>query len=134
MMESLVEHLTPPYYAATLNERQRGLKDKDHIAPADEMMTLATRQPGFLGLESSRDQKGDQKTVSYWKDVDAIEGWINAGENKINHPFGVGLSETCGIEISLVEENATPRRELRALRGLNAFVAACFSSLTGFLS
>ena len=133
-MESLVEHLTPPYYAATLNECQGGLKDKDHIAPADEMVTLATRQPGFLGLESSRDQKGDQKTVSYWKDVDAIEGWINAGENKINQRFGVGLTDSCGIEISLVEENATPRRELRALRGLNAFVAAGFSSLTGFLS
>ena len=133
-MESLAENLTPPYYTATLNERQEGLKDKDHIAPADEMVTLATRQPGFLGLESSRDQKGDQKTVSYWKDVDAIEGWINAGENKINHCFGLGLADTCGIDIFLVEDKITARRERRALRGLNAFVAAAVSSLTGFMS
>ena len=133
-MGRLAENLTPPYYEAVLKETQEGLKDKDHVAPSDEMVTLAPRRPGFLGLETARDKKGNQITVSYWKDVDAIEGWINAGENKINHRFGVGLSETCGIEISLVEENATPRRELRALRGLNAFVAACFSSLTGFLS
>ena len=133
-MESLAEHLTPPYYAATLNERRDGLKDGDHIAPADEMVTLATRQPGFLGLESSRNQKGDHKTVSYWKDVDAIEGWINAGENKISHRFGVGLAETCGIEISLIEDDAPPGKDRRMLRGLNAFVAAAISSLTGFLS
>ena len=133
-MGRLAENLTPPYYEAVLNETQDGLKDKEHVAPADEMVTLATRQMGFLGLETAQDKKGKQVTVSYWKDVDAIEGWINAGENKINQRFGVGLSETCGIEISLVEENATPRRELRALRGLNAFVAAGFSSLTGFLS
>ena len=133
-MESLAENLTPPYYAATLKERQGGLKDEDRIAPADEMVTLATRQPGFLGLESSRDQKGEQKTVSYWKDVDAIESWINAGENKINHRFGLGLAETCGIKISLVEDNDKQRKGYRMLRGLNAFVAAAIGSLTGFLS
>ena len=133
-MESLAEHLTPPYYAATLNERRDGLRDDGHIAPADEMVTLATRQPGFLGLESSQDQKGDHKTVSYWKDVDAIEGWINAGENKINHRFGLGQAEVCGIEISFIEESASPRKDNRVLRGLNAFVAAAISSLTGFLS
>ena len=133
-MESLAERLTPPYYAATLNERRDGLRDDGHIAPADEMVTLATRQPGFLGLESSQDQKGDHKTVSYWKDVDAIEGWINAGENKINHRFGLGLAEACGIKISFIEESASPRKDRRVLRGLNAFVAAAISSLTGFLS
>ena len=133
-MESLEANLTPPYYTAVLNEIKGGLKDAEHVAPTDEMVTIATRQPGFLGLETTRDKKGEIIMVSYWRDVDAIEGWINVGEIHINHRFGVGLANACGIEISLVEENATPRRELRALRGLNAFVAAGFSSLTGFLS
>ena len=133
-MERLAEQLTPPYYAATLNERRDGLIDEDHIAPADEMVTLATRQPGFLGLESSRDKKGNQKTVSYWKDVGAIEEWITAGDDKINNRFGIGLAETCGIEISYVEDHIEERRDRRTIRGINAFVAAAISSLTGFLS
>ena len=133
-MESLAENLTPPYYAATLNERQGDLKDKNHIAPTDEMVTLATRQPGFLGLESSRDKKGKHKTVSYWKDIDAIEEWINVGDKKITHRFGIGLDETCGIEVSLIEENTRRKKDRGAIKGLNAFVAAAISSLTGLVS
>ncbi|MBT7944457.1 MAG: hypothetical protein HN719_14015 [Alphaproteobacteria bacterium] len=133
-MESLAENLTPPYYAATLNERQGAVHDNDPVAPTAEMVTLATRQPGFLGLESTHDQKGKQTTVSYWKDVDAIEGWINAGDEKINNRFGIGLDETCGIEISLIEKPAFDRNDRRAIVGLNAFIAAAFSSLTGLMS
>ena len=140
-MESLAEHLTPPYYAATLNERRDGLRDDGHIAPADEMVTLATRQMGFLGLEAAQDKKGKQITVSYWKDVDAIEQWINVGDNKINDRFGISLADTCGIEINLIDKSAHPKpgpsngsdKDPGALRGLNAYVAAAISSLTGFL-
>jgi len=145
-MESLAENLTPPYYAATLNERQGDLRDKNHIAPTDEMVTLATRQPGFLGLESSRDQKGIHKTVSYWKDVDAIEGWINVGDEKINDRFGIGLADTCGINITLIDESSHvgPGRGKSgpglgqdgddAPKGLRAFAAAAFASLLGLVS
>ena len=105
-MGSLAENLTPPYYEAVLNETQDGLKDKEHVAPADEMVTLATRQMGFLGLETAQDKKGKQVTVSYWKDVDAIEQWINVGDNKINDRFGIGLADTCGIEINLIDKTA----------------------------
>ena len=37
-MESLAENLTPPYYEAVLNETQDGLKDKENVAPADEIL------------------------------------------------------------------------------------------------
>lgn len=132
-MESLAENLTPPYYTAVLNETKDGMKDADHIAPTDEMVTIATRQPGFLGLETSRDKKGEKILVSYWKDVDAIEGWINAGEININHRFGVGLADACGIEISLVEENREKKVSQGGLRGFGAFLMASFYSLIGFL-
>ena len=72
-MGRLAENLTPPYYAAVLNENQSGVKDEEHVAPADEMVTLAPRQPGFLGLETARDKKGEPITVSYWRDIQAIE-------------------------------------------------------------
>ena len=133
-MGRLAKNLTPPYYEAVLKETQEGLKDKNHVAPSDEMVTLAPRRSGFLGLETARDKKGNQITVSYWKDVDAIEEWINVGDKKITHRFGIGLDETCGIEVSLIEENTRRKKDRGAIKGLNAFVAAAISSLTGLVS
>ncbi len=136
-MGRLAENLTPPYYEAVLKETRTGLKDKDHVAPADEMVTLATRQHGFLGLETARDKKGKQITVSYWKDVDAIEGWINVGDEKINDRFGISLADTCGINITLIDESShvgPAPAEDDAPKGLRAFTAAAFASLLGFVS
>ncbi len=142
-MGRLAEHLTPPYFEATLNEMQGNLKDDDHIAPADEMVTIAPRQPGFLGLETVHDKEGKTKTVSYWKDIGAIEGWITAGDVKINNRFGISLADTCGIRIALVDKQAhagihgsyqaDPMADPRAIRGLGAFVAAGVTSLWGLL-
>ena len=129
-MESLAENLNPPYYTAVLNEIKSDLKDAEHVAPTDEMVTIATRQPGFLGLETTRDKKGEIIMVSYWRDVDAIEGWINVGEININDRFGVGLANACGIEISLVEENQEDEAREGGPRGVGAFLMA---SLVRFL-
>ncbi len=146
-MGNLAENLIPPYYEAVLKETQEGLKDKDHVAPSDEMVTLATRQQGFLGLETAWDKKDNQITVSYWKDIDAIEGWINVGDEKIHERFGIGLADTCGINITLIDEyshieagRGKPAPGLvgqdgdDAPKGLRAFAAAAFASLLGFVS
>ncbi|NQU61856.1 MAG: hypothetical protein HQ512_12050 [Rhodospirillales bacterium] len=130
-MGILEENLIPPYYEATLNETRHGLEDQEHIAPADEMVTIATRLPGFLGLETSQEKKG-KPIVSYWKDIDAIEGWINAGDEKINERFGISLADTCGIQISLVEKNGNTKKQGLS-RSVSAFVLAGVSSLTGLL-
>jgi heme-degrading monooxygenase HmoA len=37
------------------------------------MAELAARQPGFLGVESAREDIGI--TVSYWADLDSIKAW-----------------------------------------------------------
>ncbi len=39
------------------------------------MMSLATAQPGFLGVESARGEDGVGITVSYWRDEDSIRRW-----------------------------------------------------------
>ena len=132
-MGSLAENLTPPYYTAVLNDTRGGMKDAGQVAPTDEMVTIATRQPGFLGLETTRGQKGEKIMVSYWRDVDAIEGWINIGDIHINHRFGVGLADACGIEISLVEENREDEVSQGGQRGVGAFLMASLISLVGFL-
>ena len=40
---------------------------------AEHMVELATRQPGFLGVESARNEIGI--TVSYWESLEAIRQW-----------------------------------------------------------
>jgi heme-degrading monooxygenase HmoA len=40
---------------------------------ADAMVALAARQPGFLGIESAREELGI--TVSYWESLEAIAEW-----------------------------------------------------------
>lgn len=39
------------------------------------MVELARQQPGFLGVESARDEHGLGITVSYWSDETAILAW-----------------------------------------------------------
>jgi heme-degrading monooxygenase HmoA len=40
---------------------------------ADEMAELASKQDGFLGLESAREDVGI--TVSYWRSLQDIKNW-----------------------------------------------------------
>jgi heme-degrading monooxygenase HmoA len=43
---------------------------------SEKMAELASKQPGYIGIESTRDpQTGQGITVSYWKDLDSIRQW-----------------------------------------------------------
>lgn len=64
----------PPYYAVIFTS-QRTPGDHGYAATADRMVELATRQPGFLGVESVRDADGFGITVSYWTSTEAIAAW-----------------------------------------------------------
>ncbi len=44
------------------------------------MVELASKQPGFLGMESVRDGDGFGITISYWASPEAMAAWkANAG-------------------------------------------------------
>jgi heme-degrading monooxygenase HmoA len=49
--------------------------DHEYAQTSDEMMALAARQPGYLGVESARGPDGLGITVSYWRDLGAIRAW-----------------------------------------------------------
>lgn len=66
---------SPPYYAVIFTS-QRTEKDADgYNKTADLMIDLASKQSGFLGVESARDQDGLGITVSYWDSLEAIKQW-----------------------------------------------------------
>ena len=62
----------PPYYTVIFTSL-RTPEDNGYSKMAERMVELASQQPGFLGIESSRDEIGI--TVSYWADLESIQAW-----------------------------------------------------------
>lgn len=71
-MSEIARTPQPPYYAVIFtSERTDG--DNGYAEMADEMVKLASVQPGFLGVESAREGLGI--TVSYWESLESIRQW-----------------------------------------------------------
>lgn len=69
----------PPYYAVIFTS-QRTEIDNGYDAMAARMVELAAQQPGFLGVESARNEVG--VTVSYWADLASIKAWKAHAEHQ----------------------------------------------------
>ncbi len=114
-MASLAENLKPPFYAAILNDGSETQFADRELTPTDEMVSIAPRQPGFLGLETTRDREGRLVTISYWKDLQAEQAWEHFGDNEIRKNFGgVALKETCSIKVSKINYKIGKDKSLRA--------------------
>ena len=75
----------PPYYAVIFTSMRTGV-DNGYEAMAQRMVELAAEQPGFLGVESAREEVGI--TVSYWRDPDSIAAWKRHAEHQIAQERG----------------------------------------------
>lgn len=62
----------PPYYAVIFTSI-RSENAEGYGITADELVDLASEQPGYLGIESARNDIGI--TVSYWESEEAILNW-----------------------------------------------------------
>ena len=79
----------PERYFAVIFTSQRSLSGDDiYDMPADRMILLAQRQPGFLGVESVRGDDGIGITVSYWVDLAAIAKWRHNAEHLAAQALG----------------------------------------------
>ena len=75
----------PPYTAVIFTSvRTPGDAGYGHMSARLE--ELAREQPGFLGLESAREDLGI--TVSYWRDDDAAAAWKQVAEHRIGQQRG----------------------------------------------
>ena len=75
---SIASTISPPYYAVIFTSELK-VEDKGYYEMAERMEVLAVEQPGFLGIESARDNLGI--TVSYWDSLEAIQLWKNNVEH-----------------------------------------------------
>jgi heme-degrading monooxygenase HmoA len=77
----------PPYYAVIFTA-QRTAVAQGYDEMAGKTAKLAAQQPGYLGVETSRDEAGLGITVSYWADEDALKGWKQIAQHLMAQQLG----------------------------------------------
>lgn len=75
----------PPYYVVIFSSLRTEVEN-GYSEMADKLVELASKQDGFLGIESVRDELGI--TVSYWKDLESIRKWKQNSEHLIAQKNG----------------------------------------------
>ena len=81
----IAETPPPPYYAVIFTS-VRTESDQGYAEMSEKMEALAKKQPGFLGVESARENLGI--TVSYWKDLDSVRRWKEHAEHTLARQKG----------------------------------------------
>lgn len=78
-MQTLAKTPVPPYYAVIFTSI-RTAGDNGYGDAAKHMLELASKQPGFLGFETARQEIGI--SVSYWASLAAIKAWKENAEHR----------------------------------------------------
>ena len=77
----------PPYFAVIFTSR-RTPADEGYGDTSEQMIALASQQPGFLGYESARGADGLGITVSYWQSEEAIANWRRHADHLVAQQKG----------------------------------------------
>jgi heme-degrading monooxygenase HmoA len=80
-MSQLVKTPEPPYYAVIFTSRLRQ-DNEGYGETAERMDQLAREMPGYLGIESARNDDGLGITVSYWASEADIVRWKSQLEHR----------------------------------------------------
>lgn len=75
-----------PPYTAVIFTSLRTEGDQGYARMSERMVELAAQQPGFLGVESARDELGI--TVSYWADEASAAAWKQVAEHLVAQDRG----------------------------------------------
>lgn len=75
----------PPYYAVIFTSTLK-VEDPEYDNMANLMVELASKQEGFLGIESARSDIGI--SVSYWRNLEAIKQWKAQTDHQVAQSKG----------------------------------------------
>ena len=81
-----IADLPEPPYTAVIFTSLRTEGDNGYAVMSRRMLELAAQQPGFLGVESAREDVGI--TVSYWVDEPAARAWKQVAEHLVAQERG----------------------------------------------
>ena len=77
----------PPYYAVIFTA-QRTDVEQGYADMADTMVQMAAQQPGYIGVETTRDADGLGITVSYWADEASLLAWKEIAKHALAQKLG----------------------------------------------
>jgi heme-degrading monooxygenase HmoA len=75
-----------PYYAVIFTSIRTPVGE-GYPETAERMLQLAAQQPGYLGVESTR-EGALGITVSYWQDLQSIKSWKAVAEHRLAQRLG----------------------------------------------
>ena len=91
-------------FAVIFSSQRTGLAAEDYEASAAAMVELASKQPGFLGVESARGPDGFGITVSYWDSLEAIRHWKDVPAHAATQARGKNtFYERYEVRVAVVE-------------------------------
>ena len=82
----MIANTPPAPYFAVIFTSIRTDFDHGYKDVAQLMLDLASKQPGYLGIESARNEVGI--TVSYWADLASIRHWKLQADHQIAQKKG----------------------------------------------
>lgn len=101
----------PPYYAVIFTSQKTEF-DEGYSETAQHMLELAALQPGYLGVDSAR-ENSTGITVSYWRDEASIHQWKQQLEHQQAQHLGKAQwYEEYSVRIAKVERSYSFRRGL----------------------
>jgi len=77
----------PPYYAVIFSAQRRD-GDLGYDAMAEKMARMASQQPGYIGVETTRNDTGLGITVSYWASEKSLIDWKAVSEHMLAQKLG----------------------------------------------
>ena len=89
-MARLADTPDPPYFAVIFTSLSNQTDTAAYTRTAQHMLELAQGQPGYLGVEETRDEDGVGITVSYWESLEAITAWKNHADHLDAQRLGRG--------------------------------------------
>ena len=99
-MQTVAKTPAPPYYAVIFTSiRTDG--DNNYGDAAKRMIELASKQPGFLGFESARQDIGI--SVSYWASLESIKAWKENAEHRATQKKAKDWYSSLRVRICWVE-------------------------------
>ena len=99
-MQTLANTPSPPYYAVIFTS-VRTDSDNGYGDAAKRMLELATKQDGFLGFETARQEIGI--SVSYWTSIEAIKAWKENAEHRETQQKAKAWYSSFRVRVCLVE-------------------------------
>lgn len=94
----------PPYYAVIFTSQRTENDPEGYHTMTNLMVELASNQPGFLSVESTREQNRLGITVSYWISLDSIQQWkenlshLNSQEKGKRDWYSSDITRICKVE------------------------------------